>query len=748
MKKLLILIFCTQLIHAFSTIDQAKKYAQGQPEYPPIGNKNAVLNPDYTSWYQQHRPTFMNQIASLFKPYSGWSINQFKAQLISQVKIRENAGLKQPHSLIMKPLPGWEYTIVGPLFGSFHSLVRLLVEFVRQGTIAQDFKITKKNWFLLFDGNVIDGSPYILETLSLVLSLKQANPLTVFYVAGEHEHAEYWQSYGLKTELDVRVADRSFVQYVGRFFATLPRSILLADGHDIVRIGNIAQDADGVDELSCAQMIKDVARGSSKECVLKKAIGDLPLIASIGGEQRLMSYKGHPGLVLLPSESGFIAWSIFSAPNKMYRDYFNFFFDAYVVLKIADSLQQSTLELYHQDVREQAGFKKVAIYGLASGKKMSGICDPKEETCKLQLPVEEKAVEKKPLFIGCTLDLTKGASGQGKVVKIGILLAIDKINEQGGLNGQRIEIIFMDDEYSPEKARQNVETFVKKYDSTLFLCNLGSPTLSAYLDLVKDNKIFIFFPTTGAPAFRKPDLLGVVHWRTSYSNEAIGLVSYALENYGIKDFAFLYQNDSYGKGALEGARKILDQKKITQFLEVSYERNTTYFKSAIEKIKASPARAIGFFSTSIAATEFIRQAGVEFFIGKKLFALSDLAETAFKKFSHQKGLDMVIAQFSPNPATSNLEIIKEYRTALLASGRTQVDVFMLEGFIGASLMVDILRKTQQNYSHEAIMGVIEGMKNYTFKGLNLSFDPRTRELAHLLWLDIGLPEWILQKIGS
>ena len=231
------------------------------------------------------------------------------------------------------------------------------------------------------------------------------------------------------------------------------------------------------------------------------------------------------------------------------------------------------------------------------------------------MPQVTKLSQKEPLVIGCTLDLSKGASGQGKQVKIGISMCINNQNEKGGIDGRRIDVVFMDDEYSPEKARQNVEEFIKKYKSTLFLCNLGSPTLQAYLDLVRKNAIFIFFPVTGAPLFRKPDLPGVVHSTASYENEAKGLTSYMIASYGIKDFAFLYQNDSYGIGALEGARQLLAQAKLPKALEVPYERNTTSFKSAIEKIKASPARAID-ISTAIAATEFIRQAGLNFSLEK------------------------------------------------------------------------------------------------------------------------------------
>ena len=127
------------------------------------------------------------------------------------------------------------------------------------------------------------------------------------------------------------------------------------------------------------------------------------------------------------------------------------------------------------------------------------------------------------------------------------------------------------------------------------------------MELIRQGKLFLFFPITGAPIFRQPDLPTIVHWRASYPTEARVLTQYVMNTSRVTDFAFLYQDDSYGKGALEGSRKVLKNAGITTFKEVPYERNTTNFKTQVEAIKAAMAKAIGFFSTSIVATEFIRQ---------------------------------------------------------------------------------------------------------------------------------------------
>jgi ABC-type branched-subunit amino acid transport system substrate-binding protein len=351
------------------------------------------------------------------------------------------------------------------------------------------------------------------------------------------------------------------------------------------------------------------------------------------------------------------------------------------------------------------------------------------------------AMKKEPLYIGCTLDLTKGAAPLGRRLLEGITLRVNEINQAGGINGRTVQVVFMDDGYSPAQARENVESFMKNYKSSLFLSNLGSPTTERYIDLMKDQKIFVFFPSTGAPLFRQPSMKGVVHWRASFPAEGKALTQFVKQHYGVSSFAFLYQNDSFGQGALEGARQL--EPKGTA---VGYERNVTSFNQQIGKIKEAAVEAIGFLSTSAAAIEFIRQAGVGFFIGKKLFGLSDLAEESFKKFAASRGLDFTISQFVPNPETSKLTIAQKFRELLRKQGGTAGDVFMFEGYISASLAFFILEQAQE-YTPEAINKVLETIRKEDYQGLTLSFVSDTRELAHLLWIDTGDSNWISQEIA-
>jgi branched-chain amino acid transport system substrate-binding protein len=716
------------------TVDDALQYAASLPENPaPIG-PSYLINPDYSRWYQYHEPWLFTRLVNkvgIARP--SWSPKIFSMLLAHVATARVKKGFAVPHTMSIKAKPGSQVIIIGPLYGAYHSFMESIGDLVRKKLLDYSFKLSKPDTYLVMLGDTIDGSPYNMETLTVIFELMNKNPENVFYVAGLQETKDTWHGGGLAQDILTRTRDQSLLNEMSTFFKTLPRALFIQVGKDTIKLGN-----DSSLKGCSAQGPKPRMCPSSEE-------RELPVKVVIHPEHRSMSYQNHPGLLMTGVEEGAQAWAVFSGSNRLYREEFRFVYDAYAILTIGSSLDTSVISLYNQNVGHRSGFTHASRLLVLTGKELRG----RDEKADFVYGKEEgNKPKQEPLYIGCTLDLTKGAAPIGRRVRDGIVLALKQINDEGGINGRPVSVIVMDDEYSPEKARRNVETFMKTYKSPIFLCNLGSPTLESYAELVKKGDLFLFFPITGAPDFRKKEFTGVVHWRASYSSEAQAVTQYVVDTFAIRSFGFLYQDDSYGVGALAGAQKVLDQKKITKVVKAPYERNVTSFSRQVKSIQDGLVSAIGFFSTSVAAMEFIRQAGVEFFMGKKLFAVSDLAEESFTKFVKQRGLDMTISQFAPNPHTSTMDIVEDFRKALSRLGITESDVFALEGYMSTSLMVNILKQAGPEYTKESINKVISSLENTSFKGLPLSFDPETRELVHLLWLDTGAPEWVLQKTSS
>ena len=360
-------------------------------------------------------------------------------------------------------------------------------------------------------------------------------------------------------------------------------------------------------------------------------------------------------------------------------------------------------------------------------------------------PLVAQLDEKQEITFGSTMDLSKSTSPIGKKVKEGLTIRFDQERKEGILPSVIPNLVTQDDEYTPQKTRKEVEQFINRGISE-FIGSQGSPSLEAYLDLVKEGKVLVLFPFTGAPIFRKPDLKYLIHFRGSYVREGEELIKYALNKLKAKKIVIFYQNDAFGKGPLQGARLALKKAGVTDFVEVPHERNVVSFKKQAAVIKKEDPDTILFSTNATAIRSIIRQMGAGFFSGRTLLGVS-VYEDAFERFLKDKGLSFILTRMVPDPKTSELEIAKEYRKAADAAN-ISYDKVSFEQYINASILFDILRRIKGPVTKEKIIDVAENMKNYEFKGLILDFDPQTRELSPVLWLDTGQGKWIEKSARS
>jgi ABC-type branched-subunit amino acid transport system substrate-binding protein len=125
-------------------------------------------------------------------------------------------------------------------------------------------------------------------------------------------------------------------------------------------------------------------------------------------------------------------------------------------------------------------------------------------------------VEKTPLVVGFIMDLSRGVGAQGRAVLDGIELRMKEAHEAGDQTIAQVAVA--DDEYTPRKTRKEVENFLQR-GTDILLAPGGSPTLESYIDWVKEGRVLVLFPITGAPMFRSPDLTYIAHIRPSYKTE-------------------------------------------------------------------------------------------------------------------------------------------------------------------------------------------------------------------------------------
>ena len=716
--------------YKFETLGDLEKYANFYPENYELEN-NDWEDPTFFNLYKtKMRHSIIDKIFIRlgFKDIPVWNVYKFR-DLIRKITddrlskklinpFDKNVELKNDYKELEN---GYKVIIFGGFHSAFHSLVRNLEELEKQKIIDNNLKIISPKTILVILGDAIDRGPYSLEVLNVLLTLIEKNPEMVTYLRGNHESpgGKNWRNFNTKRQ--IKILFPSLVQTkakgnilikeekdnlfndLDKFFDTLPDSLTI----------NIKATKEKI-ILSYAEIRK-----------LFENKNDVKFI--ILGEKRFDVLKESTGLEFVGYDYGAAKWATMVNPTPVYKKFFKFHYDAFLELTIGSSAQNCILTLCNRDVLENdPEYKKTSYDPIFSHK----------------LKNKSPFVPKNIFHIGSTMGLTGLNAAVCTEHKIGFETSTFLNNQN---NENLILPVILDDGYSPRIAKSNINKLLNIYSINTILAPTGTPTLSFYLNMIKSGKVYVFFPDTGAVIFRDKNIKNILHFRPSYTQEVKTSIGYLIKTRAIKNFAFFYQNDSFGKPIADSAQKELEKNGIKNWTDLPCLKTQEEFGDTIDKIKSSMPEAIGCFASAGPTTKFIDELGIDFFAGRILFGISILFNDAFKKYLDARGIKYILTDVVADPETSELEIAKEFKKEmnlrLLNKSSSS-----LEGYISVSLFSDAIKKIKPPVTTEKIMKYFESMKNYNFKGLILTFNPETRDLSQPIWLRTLDLKWVIYKI--
>jgi branched-chain amino acid transport system substrate-binding protein len=165
------------------------------------------------------------------------------------------------------------------------------------------------------------------------------------------------------------------------------------------------------------------------------------------------------------------------------------------------------------------------------------------------------------------------------------------LNEQGGINGRKVNFITYDDGYSPPKTVEQVRKLVES-DGVLLLFNtLGTPTNTAIHKYLNQKKVPHLLIASGATKWGDPkNFPWSIGWQPNYQSESAIYTAYIKEKHPNAKIAVLYQNDDYGKDYLKGFKDGLgDKAKSMIVAETPYETTDPTVDSQVVSLKSSGA---------------------------------------------------------------------------------------------------------------------------------------------------------------
>jgi len=183
------------------------------------------------------------------------------------------------------------------------------------------------------------------------------------------------------------------------------------------------------------------------------------------------------------------------------------------------------------------------------------------------------------------------------------------INEQGGINGRKLNLIQYDDAYSPPKAVEQVRKLVEG-DEVLFTFQIiGTPSNAAVQKYLNAKKVPQLLASTGASRFSDPqNAPWTIAYNPNYQSEARIYAKYILKNHPDAKIGILFQNDDLGRDYVTGLKAGLGDKAATMIVgETSYELSDPTIDSQIVKLKSLGADLLYDASTPKFAAQAIKK---------------------------------------------------------------------------------------------------------------------------------------------
>jgi branched-chain amino acid transport system substrate-binding protein len=285
------------------------------------------------------------------------------------------------------------------------------------------------------------------------------------------------------------------------------------------------------------------------------------------------------------------------------------------------------------------------------------------------------------------------------------------INDQGGINGRKINFISRDDSYSPPKTVEVVRKLVEE-DQVLVLFNpLGTPTNSAIRDYMNEKKVPQLFVSSGASKWNDPKHYPwTMGWQPSYLLEARVYARYILENLPDAKIAVLYQNDDFGKDYLAGLREGLGNKSDKTIVATqSYETTDATLDSQIVSLHGSGANVLLTAALPKFAAQTIRKVyGIGWRPTHFLTNVSGALTSVIQPAGPEKAIGIMLAGYLPDVNDPDVQDTPEYKEWLAwmkkynTSGNI-ADGSNLYAYLVAQTLVAVLKACGDNLTRENVM---------------------------------------------
>jgi len=354
----------------------------------------------------------------------------------------------------------------------------------------------------------------------------------------------------------------------------------------------------------------------------------------------------------------------------------------------------------------------------------------------------EPGIDDKNILIGMSAPFSGPIAGYGKQMQYAIQASFEQINQAGGINGRKLQLLALDDAYDSSRTVSNTRRLIDEYKVFALIGYYGSnPTIDAMNQAFGPARVPLIGTISGADALREaftinPSARYLFNIRASYADETEAIVR-QLVSLGLKRIAVLYHNDSFGRSGLEGVGHALKQHNLSLSVSAAIDRQSPDIQAAVAKIAAEPVQAVILIALHKPATSFIqsmKKAGQY----PMFVTLSPIGTEQFIADLGKDARGVVISQVVPHLWNDTLPVVRDYRRLV---GDDKASYHGLEAYLMARTLSEGLKRIgKEAPTREKLIAALETLNHFDLGGYRIDYGSKHRTGSRFVELTVVGPD--------
>lgn len=308
------------------------------------------------------------------------------------------------------------------------------------------------------------------------------------------------------------------------------------------------------------------------------------------------------------------------------------------------------------------------------------------------------------------------------------------INDQGGINGRKLEYIAYNDDFEPAESVAAAKKLLEKDQVFMFVTPMGTGTTAAVRPIAEESKTIIFGPGSGSPLFTKPYNPLFFLTIINYHDQMALAIDYLVKKRGLKKIALFGAEGEIGQVTREGATDRL-KKYGLKLAAYDEARPTDVDVSAqFNKMRSAGSEAVIISATPKPATLMLQE--MEKNNWKPLTLLYGTISDQVPGMAKGAAEGVIAMEMYP-PPESNLPEIQKHREIMKKYVNKEINTYTIWGYINAKIVVEVLKRLGNNITTESFIKEAEKLRNWdTGLGLKITFTPTNHDGSKMAYFSI------------